>query len=192
MRAPLPGTGYEFRTVWRVPGTVAQVREVLADLPSLPAWWPSVYLEARVLDPGAADGSGRTAVLHTKGWLPYTLRWTMTVTEAAASGYALRAEGDLAGSGRWTFEQDGPEAVAAYHWQVTVNKPLLRRTSWLLRPAFAANHRWAMARGQESLALELRRRQAPDAAARALVPAPPGPSFARLARWRGQQAERSL
>ncbi|HEY1905085.1 MAG TPA: hypothetical protein VGG91_03530 [Myxococcaceae bacterium] len=47
--------------------------------------------------------------------------------------------------------------------------------SWLLRPVFAANHRWAMARGEESLALELRRRRARTDAERAAIPAPPGP-----------------
>jgi hypothetical protein len=67
-------------------------------------------------------------------------------------------------------------------------EPLLRRLSWLLKPGFAANHRWAMACGQESLALELRRRRA--AAGTTLggtqaVPPPPPPTFAWLARDRG-------
>jgi hypothetical protein len=48
-----------------------------------------------------------------------------------------------------------------------------------MKPLLAANHRWAMARGEESLRLELERRQAPDAAARARVPAPPGPTFTK-------------
>jgi len=42
---------------------------------------------------------------------------------------------------------------------------------------FEANHRWAMARGEESLELELRRRRAGTAAERDSVPAPPGPTF---------------
>ncbi len=52
------------------------------------------------------------ADLHTKGWLPYTLRWTLRVTEPITNtGFALEATGDLNGTGRWTFEQDGPEVV---------------------------------------------------------------------------------
>jgi hypothetical protein len=50
--------------------------------------------------------------------------------------------------------------VITYNWRVSAIKPLLRWLSWLLRPVFAANHRWAMARGEESLRLELRRRRA--------------------------------
>ena len=59
---------------------------------------------------------------------------------------------------------------------MVATKPLLRRLSRLLRPAFEANHRWAMDRGEQSLALELRRRRAPGPAARAAVPPPPGPT----------------
>ena len=121
--------------------------------------------------------------LHTKGWAPYTLRWTLRVTEPLSDdGYALQATGDLEGTGRWTFRQEGPEVVIGYDWRVHATKPLLRRLSWLLRPAFSANHHWAMRRGEESLRLELRRRrQAAGGSAAAPVAPPPPPTFARLA-----------
>ena len=108
-------------------------------------------------------------------------RPTMTDT-----GFALAAVGDLVGHGRWTFAQEGPEVVITYDWQVSAAKPLLSRLSWLLRPAFEANHRWAMARGEESLALELRRRRDPTA----VVPPPPGPTFRRPAPSRGSPPAR--
>jgi hypothetical protein len=166
--------------VWRVPGTVAEVKAVLSDSPSLPRWWPSVYLDVVPRADGDPDGVGRTVEVLTKGWLPYTLRWTLRITEPMTdTGFALAASGDLAGTGRWTFRPDGPEVVIIYDWRVTASKPLLRRLSWLLRPAFEANHRWAMSRGEESLTLELRRRRAADPAQRAAVPPPPGPTFRR-------------
>jgi hypothetical protein len=172
---------YEFVTVWRVPGTIAEVKAVLSDGRALPDWWPSVYLDVEAREDGDADRVGSVTDLHTKGWLPYTLRWSLTVTEPVTdTGFALTADGDLQGTGRWTFAQDGPEVVITYDWRVSATKPLLRRLTWLLRPAFAANHRWAMARGEESLRLELRRRRATADAQRADVPAPPGPTFARL------------
>jgi hypothetical protein len=43
---------------------------------------------------------------------------------------------------------------------VRADKPLLRYGSWFVKPIFAANHRWAMARGEESLKRELERRHA--------------------------------
>ena len=54
---------------------------------------------------------GRVVGLHTKGWLPYTLRWDLTITEPITDqGFALAAAGDLAGTGRWAFEQNGPKS----------------------------------------------------------------------------------
>lgn len=173
---------YAFRTVWRVAGTVAEVRAVLADGPSLPRWWPAVYLAVEPLAEGAADGRGAEIALFTTGRLPYTLRWTLRVTEPITdSGYALTATGDLVGAGRWTFAQDGGEVVLTYDWRVEASKPLLRRLTWLLRPVFAANHRWAMARGEESLRLEMRRRRAGSDAERDRVPPPPPATFRRPA-----------
>ena len=170
---------YHFVTEWRVAGTVEEVKEVLGDAGSLKRWWPAVYLEVTQVDPGGPDGVGRALELHTKGWLPYTLRWTLRITEPLTdSGFALSAEGDLEGTGRWTFRQDGPEVVITYDWRVHATKPLLRRLGWLLKPAFAANHVWAMRKGEESLRLELRRRRDPGAG----VPAPPPPTFAWLRR----------
>jgi hypothetical protein len=173
---------YHFLTVWRVPGTVEEVMAILNDAHSLPRWWPSVYLDVVPVEEGASDGTGRSVELHTKGWLPYTLRWMLTITEPMSpTGFALSAAGDLNGTGRWTFAQDGPEVVIGYDWQVSAAKPLLRRMRWLLKPAFSANHRWAMARGEESLRLELRRRRSP---AGEPLPSPPQPTFVGLLRRR--------
>jgi hypothetical protein len=171
---------YQYRSVWRVAGSLEEVKAVLGDAASLPRWWPSVYLDVEPVRAGCDDGVGRELQLFTKGWLPYTLRWTLRITEPITDmGFALTASGDLEGRGRWTFTPDGPETVISYDWQVMADKPLLRRLSWLLGPVFAANHRWAMARGEESLALELRRRRATGPDRRALVPAPPPPTFRR-------------
>jgi len=175
------GNQYEFVTVWRVPGTLAEVTTILGDAQSLARWWPSVYLGVVPRQEGGAGGLGGMAELHTKGWLPYTLRWTLTITEPITSdGFALEADGDLCGTGRWRFEQDGPEAEITYVWRVSATKPLLRRLSWLMKPIFSANHRWAMARGEESLRLELRRRRAASETERASVPPPPAPTFQSL------------
>jgi Polyketide cyclase / dehydrase and lipid transport len=177
---------YKFVTFWRVAGTVDEVKDVLGDAASLTKWWPSVYLGvSNISDPGP-DGTGGGADLFTKGWLPYTLRWRLTVTEPMTdSGFALIARGDLNGSGRWTFTPDGPEVEIRYDWEVSAAKPLLKKLSWLLKPAFAANHRWAMARGEESLRLELRRRRALKQGLDARpVPPPPPATFSSLIRHR--------
>ena len=177
------GSDYEFLTEWRVPGTIEEVKDVLRDAEALPRWWPAVYLAIRPLAPGDADGVGREVDLHTKGYLPYTLRWRLLITEPITHhGFALEARGDLDGTGRWTFVQDGPEVVITYDWRISATKPLLKKLTWLLRPFFAANHVWAMRRGEESLKLELRRRRAATQADRDRVPPPPPTTFRRLVR----------
>ena len=176
---------YQFFSEWRVAGTIDEVKDVLGDALSLPRWWPSVYLAVDQVHEGEQDGVGRVIDLHTKGWLPYTLRWKLRITEPLTdTGFALEATGDLEGTGRWTFAQDGPEVLITYDWRITATKPLLRRLGWLLKPAFAANHRWAMQRGEESLRLELRRRRSTGGAGAGTVPPPPRPTFARLLRAR--------
>lgn len=136
------------------------------------------YLEVQVREPGEPDGVGRIVELFTKGWLPYTLRWRFRVTESRAPyGFTLEAWGDFVGRGVWTFVQEGAYVVIIYDWKIIAEKPVLKRLSFLLKPIFAANHRWAMARGEESLKLERLRRRARDERERAAIPAPPGPTF---------------
>ncbi len=161
---------YVFQTRWRFKATAREVFDILADGPSLKQWWPSVYLDVKQLKPPGPDGTGRVIDLWTKGFLPYTLRWNFMVTEATPpTGFKLVAHGDFEGTGVWTITQDGEWVDVVYDWRIKAEKPLLRYGSFALRPFFAANHRWAMARGEESLALELRRRRG-----EANVPAPPG------------------
>ena len=167
---------YAFLSRWRVEATCGEVADILGDALALARWWPSVYLRVDELRPPDAGGLGRRVRLHTKGWLPYTLTWEFEVVESAYPyGFTLVASGDFDGRGVWTFTQDGAFVDIVYDWRLRAEKPLLRNLSFLLKPVFEANHRWAMAQGEASLKLELSRRRATSDAARARVPPPPGP-----------------
>jgi hypothetical protein len=169
---------YHFITHWRVETTVEEITDVLKDATDLARWWPSVYLTVRELEPGDERGVGKVVDLYTKGWLPYTLRWKFRVTEIRdPHGFSLEAFGDFVGRGIWTFEQDGPWVNATYDWLIRADKPLLRDYSFVMKPIFKRNHLWAMARGEESLRLELARRRARTPEERARVPEPPGPTW---------------
>jgi hypothetical protein len=149
---------YHFITRWRVEATREAVYDLLGNAPALARWWPSVYLDVRQLEPGDDRGIGKVVELHTRGWLPYTLRWRFRVTEVERPvGFALEAWGDFNGTGRWTFEQDGAFVNITYDWNIRAEKPLLRYLSFLMKPIFAANHRWAMAQGEVCLRQELAR-----------------------------------
>ena len=171
---------YQFTTHWLVEGTPEEVYRIIEDVDRLAEWWPSVYLEVKVLEPGQPGGVGKVVGLFTKGWLPYTLRWQFRVTEANfPSGSALEAWGDFIGHGRWHFqagERPGTCTVR-YDWEIEAAKPLLKKLSFLLRPLFSANHFWAMRKGEESLKLELLRRRAKTPEERSAIPNPPRATF---------------
>jgi hypothetical protein len=176
---------YRFVTRWRVEGTPEEVYRLIDDTAEFVRWWPAVWLKVEVLAPGDREGVGKVVRVLSKGWLPYLLRWTArTVEKDFPHRLVLHASGDFEGEGCWSFKADGPQVDVEYLWVIEANKLLLRYLSFLLRPLFAANHDWAMARGEESLRLELARRHARNGEELARVAAPPPPTFLSQGRRR--------
>jgi hypothetical protein len=171
---------YHFLTHWRVEAAPEEAFLVLDGGPGCEyvRWWPSVWLKVEGLDAGDANGVGARARLTTKGWLPYILTWECTVLEKTFSRRkVIRAVGEFEGEGVWTFQPSGAFVDIEYRWAVVADKPLLKNWSFLFRPLFAANHNWAMARGEESLRLELARRHARTPEELARISPPPPPTF---------------
>jgi len=116
---------------WLVPASPEWVYGLLSCPREYPEWWGEAFLEGEG-DPGPA-APGKRARLLTRGRLPYRLRWELTCVEAVAPARLVsRIEG-------------GTRAVL--EWNVEVRKGLVRRLTPVLRPLFAWNHGWAMARG---------------------------------------------
>ncbi|MCB9294333.1 MAG: hypothetical protein H6559_14605 [Lewinellaceae bacterium] len=89
-------SAYHFITRWQMEASCEEVYRILEDVDGLARWWPSVYLDVRVLEKGRPGGVGKVVELYTKGWLPYTLRWKFRVTEADfPNGFSLEAFGDF-------------------------------------------------------------------------------------------------
>jgi hypothetical protein len=173
---------YHLTTDWRLEGSVQEVSDLLGDTAAMARWWRAFVIDLEERDPGDARGVGKIVALHVKGWLPYELRWSFRVTEShAPHGFSIEAWGDLNGRGRWTLEEDGRFVKVHYDWRISADRPLLRYCSFALKPLFASNHRWAMARGAEGIALELQRLHAATEAERAAVPLPPTPGAKRSA-----------
>ena len=140
-------------------------------------------MAATEIDPPDERGLNQRVVLHTKGWLPYTLPWELVVTSSRYPEHiGIEAIGDFVGSGVWTITQDGECVNATYDWRIRAEKPLFQRLAPFMRPLLEANHRWAMSQGEESLKLELLRRRAVTPEARRSVPPPPGPVTLRRRR----------
>jgi len=108
---------------WRIRACIEEAAEILGDVERLPDWWGDVYLDVAVLDPGGEDGLGRRIGFHSRGFLPYTLRWQGTIVEAARPHrWVIAAEGDLSGQGLWRLMQDGEIADIRYDWHVDVDR----------------------------------------------------------------------
>ncbi len=158
----MPGetNDYRFLTRWVVEATCEEVSQVLGDPLELARWWPMVYLSVVELRPPDASGLGRRVRVVTKGRLPYRLRWEFEVVESRwPHGFTIAASGDFDGTGRWTFAPSGNRVDITFDWRIRAEKPLLRWLSPVFKPIFEANHRWAMARGEDCLRRELARRR---------------------------------
>lgn len=141
---------YVFVDEWDVPAPPEWVYELLSRPRDYPAWWGDVFLEGEG-DAGPA-AVGKRARLVTRGRLPYRLRWELVCMAAHAPRTLVsRICGDFDGEGVWTIVAADGGTRVVLEWRVEVRKPLVRRLTPLLRPLFAWNHRWAMARGQERI-----------------------------------------
>ena len=122
-------TAFALLTHWRVAATIDEVAAILADPLHFPDWWPEVYLGVRELAPGAADGTGRTVAVVTRGRLPYTLRWQGRVVESRRPhGWTVEATGDLTGR-----NTDGsPAQGAAEESRGELHRDLAARGAWQL------------------------------------------------------------
>jgi hypothetical protein len=124
---------YHLVTHWRVAGTAKEVSDVFGDPAELPRWWPFVYLVWLSVKSSTAARLSRQS---------------SRVTESRRHFGFSGSVGDLEGTGVCTFVQDGRFVNKTYDW----------RRAGETAAAFSANHRWAMARGEESLVAELGRR----------------------------------
>jgi hypothetical protein len=149
----MPSNVFRFDESWEIPNaTVTQVYDVLSHGELLPLWWKGVYLEAEKLTPGAEPKVGDRLRARARGFLPYQLNFIVEVVELEPGRrVVVRTIGDF--EGRWsaTLSARAKGVHIDLIWEVTVQRPILRRLAPLLRPLFAWNHRWTTPRGEKGL-----------------------------------------
>ncbi len=161
----MPANNYQFLTEWQFDAPRELIYEILKEGGDYPNWWPEVYLEACRQQSERDEGAGARVTFLTRGWLPYRLRWTAEVArQESPHTIEITATGDFAGRGVWRLEPAGSGTCVSLDWRIRADKPLLRLLSPVFKPLFEWNHKWAMARGYESLCREIERRRACAAA----------------------------
>lgn len=145
---------YQFVECWRVPGfSPREVYDVIADARLLPEWWKGVYLAAEPVDgEWTAPTVGRRVRVRARGFLPYTLGFILEATVLEPEHVVeVRTQGDFEGVWRATLAPDADGTRVDITWTVTVQKPVVRHLSPLLKPLFAWNHYWTTPRGAAGL-----------------------------------------
>jgi uncharacterized protein YndB with AHSA1/START domain len=177
---------YHYVSTWQLQAPIEQVWTAITDLEHLPAWYSGVQ-EAQELAPGDAQGIGRRVRYVIKGRLPLRLAFEATVTRSVPPrDQELRAEGELAGTGRWSLEQQGEVTTARYTWDVRTTRPWMNLLAPVARPIFAWNSKGVMLQAGEGLARFL---GVPLVAAEFTAPTRPGArrlgwaALATLAVW---------
>jgi quercetin dioxygenase-like cupin family protein/uncharacterized protein YndB with AHSA1/START domain len=141
---------YVFVDEWDVAAPQEAVFDALSDIRTYPDWWRPVYVG---VESGETSGVGHVALQHFEGRLPYRLT-TRTTTTRHEPPHVLEVDvtGDLRGRGTWTLTANGGDRThVRFDWRVFADRPLLRVLTPILRPAFRANHDWAIARAREGL-----------------------------------------
>ncbi len=146
---------YAFLTTWLLDAERERAWEVLQDVGRWPEWWRGV-VRVDELDPGGEDRVGARHAIEWRSRLPYPVRFEFVTDQVERPALMQgRAEGELAGTGRWRlFEQDGVTAIL-YEWVVRTTRPWMNALAPLARPVFAANHDIVMRWGGEGLARRL-------------------------------------
>lgn len=151
---------YHFRTHWTVQASPEEVFELISRPENYPHWFHGLWIRVSPLKAGDERGIGRTDFYELRGFLPYTLKWTLQCVEAERPyRFTSLAAGDLKGKGVWTFQDSPSGTEVQFDWQVSLEKPVLKQLSFLLRPIFLWNHDFVMRRWEISLNAELERRQ---------------------------------
>lgn len=146
---------YRFLTLWRIAAPRQQVFDAVFDSLQWPAWWPGAE-HVEQIAPGDAGGIGSLRRYIWKGRLPYRLSFVARATEIEKFHLlAAEVDGDLNGSGRWTFMHDAGITTVRYDWQVCTTRPWMNALGPLAGGIFASNHHAVMRQGGEGLARRL-------------------------------------
>ncbi|HEY2826124.1 MAG TPA: SRPBCC family protein [Pirellulales bacterium] len=156
---------YNFTTIWRFNAPIDQVWQAINTPEDYPRWWPN-NLYYHCLTPENPRGVGARGERAVRGFLPYSLKYTTTITKSESlRELAYDADGDLVGTGRFVLNQIPDTNNVATHartevtvyWNVDTKGRWLNRLAPIFKWLFAANHNYVMNRGHRGLSEWLRR-----------------------------------
>jgi uncharacterized protein YndB with AHSA1/START domain len=146
---------YHYISTWQLQAPIERVWAALSDLEQLPAWYPAIQ-EVQTLTAGDPDGVGSRVRYLIKGRLPMQLAFEATIARVKPPReLELRAEGDLAGTGRWELQQQDEVTTVRYLWDVQTTRPWMNVLAPVARPLFTWNSKGVMLQAGQGLARHL-------------------------------------
>jgi uncharacterized protein YndB with AHSA1/START domain len=147
---------YRFLDRWVIPAPIEEVYDALGDPLGYERWWTDFVLRAG--GDAGPPAPGKRNELLVKAYLPYKVNFGLEVIEAERPRRILsRLSKDFDGTGLWTLQEKADATEATLDWRPSVNHPLIKHLTPVLRPLFRSNHNWAMRRGERQLREYLRR-----------------------------------
>lgn len=142
---------YCFTTVWKFRAPVRDIWGAILNSLDWPQWWPGVK-SVHVITPSEDHGIGNVRRYAWRSVLPYTLVFDMTATKIEPLEELCGvASGEVEGSGRWTFAQEGALCVVRYVWDVRTVPLWMNLVAPIARPLIKWNHDVIMSRGARGL-----------------------------------------
>lgn len=144
---------YAFVTHWSFAASIERVWYEITHPLNWPEWWPGVERVEKIRPGIDDDGLGS---IHRSTWrsaLPYRLTFeSESIRVERFRLYEIRASGQLAGNGVWSFEEMNGQTLVRYDWNVDANKLWMKALSPVLKPIFRWNHDVIMRWGGTGLA----------------------------------------
>jgi hypothetical protein len=146
---------YSFTSNWEIRAPLERVWEQIDQGEDWYTWWNSL-VGSKVLFQGQGDGIGKVMRYTWKSFLPFTLSINFTITKREMyKRIEGKSDGDLVGTGVWTFEERNGITYVQYKWDVKSTKRIMNLLSPVFKKFFVYNHNFIMHKGAKGLAKRL-------------------------------------
>ena len=137
---------YDFESQWHFKEPVDRVQEELENLSNW-STWSSGIRSVKKRDKDIALGKGSLVDIEVKGPLPFTLIFTLEVTDyQPPTSITFISRGNLIGEGRLVLSPYNDGTKVTFHWHVAMQNPVLNVLSKIspFKALMEKNHNWVM------------------------------------------------
>jgi hypothetical protein len=149
---------YSFITRWQIKAPLTIVWDAIYNSQYWPDWWDGVAA-VKIIKPGDMNGIGGVSEYTWKRVLPYSLSFTMRLTEIEKYKRIKGiVSGEVEGIGEWFFEEKDGITYIQYNWDIKTTLAWMNKVAFIMKPLFKFCHNLVMRWGAKGLAKKLNAR----------------------------------